>query len=272
MASVSEEDYDKYIKLQQSKRALFRFAKLGYNWTLGWLMPCYDLANKVGSESAENDIVVPLNAARLVNTLFRVHGHEVLVDGCFNADPHPGNILCAEGKLALIDYGQVKRLSTEQRLHTAKCILLVDAALKVDPRVNKSVDPLVHRRARTSVAAHARQMGMTTQKMLDDTFYDMMVVYMGRIDKPFLYPENAIQWTDSMQKRDPMGPIDKVDYFVMVNMTTLMLRGLAEMLGQPRNVAAEWAPIARQVLAQEGQLEEVDAEISSWTAIPNLEM
>ena len=32
---------------------------------------------------------------------------QVLIDGCFNADPHPGNILCADGKLALIDYGQV---------------------------------------------------------------------------------------------------------------------------------------------------------------------
>ena len=25
--------------------------------------------------------------------------------GCFNGDPHPGNILCVDGKLALIDYG-----------------------------------------------------------------------------------------------------------------------------------------------------------------------
>lgn len=39
---------------------------------------------------------------------------EVLVDGCFNADPHPGNILFVDcgtfspAKLGLIDYGQVK--------------------------------------------------------------------------------------------------------------------------------------------------------------------
>ena len=39
-------------------------------------------------------------------------GHEVLVDGCFNADPHPGNILylAETEQLGLIDYGQVKRL------------------------------------------------------------------------------------------------------------------------------------------------------------------
>ena len=48
------------------------------------------------------------------------------------------------------------------------------------------------------------------------------------MDKAFLWPQNAIQWTDSMQKNDPMGSIDDVDYLVMINMTTLMLRGFGE--------------------------------------------
>ena len=32
--------------------------------------------------------LVPINAARLIDRLMEVHGHEVLIDGCFNADPH----------------------------------------------------------------------------------------------------------------------------------------------------------------------------------------
>ena len=51
------------------------------------------------------------------------------------------------------------------------------------------------------------------------------------MDKAFLWPQNAIQWTDSMQKNDPMGSIDDVDYLVMINMTTLMLRGFGEVRG-----------------------------------------
>ena len=50
----------------------------------------------------------------LVSCLFsvfpieRVHGHQIFVDGAFNGDPHPGNILLTpDGKLGLIDYGQV---------------------------------------------------------------------------------------------------------------------------------------------------------------------
>ena len=49
-------------------------------------------------------------------------GYEVLVDGCFNADPHPGNILylAKTEQLGLIDYGQVKRLTELERLNCAK--------------------------------------------------------------------------------------------------------------------------------------------------------
>eukprot|EP00615_Pteridomonas_danica_P001068 CAMPEP_0114374280 /NCGR_PEP_ID=MMETSP0101-20121206/35482_1 /TAXON_ID=38822 ORGANISM="Pteridomonas danica, Strain PT" /NCGR_SAMPLE_ID=MMETSP0101 /ASSEMBLY_ACC=CAM_ASM_000211 /LENGTH=301 /DNA_ID=CAMNT_0001527911 /DNA_START=213 /DNA_END=1116 /DNA_ORIENTATION=+ len=34
--------------------------------------------------------VAPLNHARIIDDLILVHGYEVLIDGCFNGDPHPG--------------------------------------------------------------------------------------------------------------------------------------------------------------------------------------
>ena len=38
----------------------------------------------------------------------QVHAHEIFMNGAFNGDPHPGNILlCDDGKIGLIDYGQV---------------------------------------------------------------------------------------------------------------------------------------------------------------------
>lgn len=81
--SVSEDAYDKYIRLQEARRGSQRVLKVLYNWTLGWFTGGFDMA--IGE-----DVVVPLNAARLVNDLFAVHGHEVLIDGVFNGDPHPG--------------------------------------------------------------------------------------------------------------------------------------------------------------------------------------
>ena len=41
----------------------------------------------------------------------QVHGTQMLLDGVYNADPHPGNIIVlADGRLGLIDYGMVGRL------------------------------------------------------------------------------------------------------------------------------------------------------------------
>ena len=45
----------------------------------------------------------------------------------------------------------------------------------------------------------------------------------------------------------------------------MMLRGLAEMLQQPRNTAETWAPFARKVLRENNKLKEVEDEIASWS-------
>jgi aarF domain-containing kinase len=53
-----------------------------YNWTYG---------NWFGSRREyQSKADLPLNPAQLVDDLLHVHGHQVLVDGRFNADCHPG--------------------------------------------------------------------------------------------------------------------------------------------------------------------------------------
>ena len=42
----------------------------------------------------------------------------------FNGDPHAGNILLLpDGRLGLIDYGQVKYLTEKERLHLCKVMI-----------------------------------------------------------------------------------------------------------------------------------------------------
>ena len=65
-----------------------------------------------------------LNAPKLIDLLFDVHGHQLLHDGFFNGDPHPGNImLLDDGKMALIDWGQVKRIGRTERVKLAKLLI-----------------------------------------------------------------------------------------------------------------------------------------------------
>ena len=48
---------------------------------------------------------------RVVRELVHIHGCQLLLDGVYNADPHPGNVLLLpDGTLGLIDYGMVGRL------------------------------------------------------------------------------------------------------------------------------------------------------------------
>jgi len=54
-----------------------------------------------------------IDGGALANDLCRAYLHQILVDGLFHADPHPGNaLLTPDHRLALIDLGMVGRLSS----------------------------------------------------------------------------------------------------------------------------------------------------------------
>jgi predicted unusual protein kinase regulating ubiquinone biosynthesis (AarF/ABC1/UbiB family) len=53
-----------------------------------------------------------LDGSNLVDELFKAYLHQVLVDGFFHADPHPGNVFLTEDtRIALIDLGMVAVIS-----------------------------------------------------------------------------------------------------------------------------------------------------------------
>src|SRR3954447_1822901 len=57
-----------------------------------------------------------IDGQELISQLFDCYLDQILVDGFFHADPHPGNILLTtDGRLGLIDLGMVGRISPELR-------------------------------------------------------------------------------------------------------------------------------------------------------------
>ena len=86
-----------------------------------------------------------------------------------------GNVLYLEknDRLALIDYGQVKRLSDKQRLDLAKTIVLIGAAMRHDPRADPSADAAAFARAKAGLRTHFVAIGCKTEKMLADSFYEV---------------------------------------------------------------------------------------------------
>jgi predicted unusual protein kinase regulating ubiquinone biosynthesis (AarF/ABC1/UbiB family) len=72
-----------------------------------------------------------IDRVALAETLAGAYGRQIIVDGLFQADPHPGNILvCPDGTLALLDFGLTKQLTDETRLGFSRLIV---AASRRDP-------------------------------------------------------------------------------------------------------------------------------------------
>ena len=92
------------------------FCNLGigtYNGTIG---------KATGRPVEYHHSVLPPNIPRIMDTLMRVHGIQLLKDGVFNADPHGGNfLLLPDSRIGMIDYGSTKRLTRNERLST--CLL-----------------------------------------------------------------------------------------------------------------------------------------------------
>jgi len=66
------------------------------------------------------------NRKRLADTAARFVLQEVLEDGFFHADPHPGNLLILPGEvIGVIDFGTVGRLETSDRIDLARLLILV---------------------------------------------------------------------------------------------------------------------------------------------------
>lgn len=66
------------------------------------------------------------DGASLTEEVFRAYLKQVMVDGVFHADPHPGNVfLTPDYKLALLDLGMVGRLTPSMRESLLKLLLAV---------------------------------------------------------------------------------------------------------------------------------------------------
>ena len=63
---------------------------------------------------------------QLADDLFRAYLHQVVIDGVFHADPHPGNVfLTPDHRLALLDLGMVGRLEPELQERLLRLILTI---------------------------------------------------------------------------------------------------------------------------------------------------
>ena len=105
-----------------------------------------------------------LDGAPLADDLFSAYLEQVLVQGVFHADPHPGNVLLtSDGRIALLDIGMVARLAPAYRDRLVKLFLaLADGRPDEVARVAHTLgvdlpdyDPVLFERAVTDVVGRS---------------------------------------------------------------------------------------------------------------------
>jgi ubiquinone biosynthesis protein len=82
----------------------------------------------------------------LAEELFKAYLKQVLIDGFFHADPHPGNIfLTDDGRVALLDLGMTGRLSSGMQENLLRLLLAIsegngDEAVKIVLRISETAE------------------------------------------------------------------------------------------------------------------------------------
>lgn len=194
-----------------------------YNSTIGLLF---------GSKKSYVDSFSLINLAEIIETVALVHGHEIMVDGCVNGDPHPGNILLLDdGRLGLVDYGQVKHLSKEFRKSYAELII----ALAEDDR-EKVIDVAFN------------QMKILTKHGNVDTAFRAMKFWNDSNTESVLQGLNAYQFLEFLENEDPV--LEQNEDLIIPSRVSLILRGMGNAFGMDLSMAKLWKPIAQQVLKE----------------------
>jgi len=190
------------------------------------------LRKGIDPDSAE----AKLFGRKLLKALTETFGRCILETGFFHADPHPGNIFVLEdGRVGLIDFGQVKQISGRARQTLAKVMVaLTDRTSDTNPSDLKRIGDL------------AIELGVEfkPEAQVEAPPAVAMWLFDGTVDTlPGGYEDGELS---------PNSPVKELKAFpqdlVLVGRSTILIKGLSNRLGIPWSLAEEWAPTARKVL------------------------
>lgn len=186
------------------------------------------LARKLADMRSKSSQPTDLHSA--LQLVLDVHGYQLFFCPLFNADPHPGNILLMpDGRIGLIDFGQCRRLTSEQKDQLAH--LLQAVAKPASPEADRQV------------ASAFEATGVRT-KHGDQEFLALLPRLMfSRIHTEWIHGN-----IKEVLQRDRI--VEVPVHMVMAYRTAMLLRGLCLVLQENTSVAEAWSPWAERWLSQ----------------------
>ena len=134
--------------------------------------------------------------------------------------------------LGLIDYGQVKVLTKEERLLFAKIIV----ALADEDKER--------------VCGLLKEAGYSSRYMDHDIMYKFARVGYDEDNEELTEGKHIQLFMDHLHALDPVKEVPQ--QYIMASRVSILLRGLGHAVHQSRSVAKAWRPIAERVLREEG--------------------
>ena len=108
-----------------------------------------------------------MNGNRLADDLFKAYLKQLLVDGLFHSDPHPGNVLLTpENRIALIDLGMIGRTTPTMQEKLLKLLLAIsegrgDEAAQIAVQISQTTEffdePRFNRKLADLVSEHSEK-------------------------------------------------------------------------------------------------------------------
>ncbi len=158
---------------------------------------------------------------------------QILDQGFYHADPHPGNLLVTrDNRLCLLDWGMVGRLSSEERDHL---LLLIQAVADRDTR--RLVDLLLDITTVTSEKIN--------RSFLEKDLMDLMDVYLAISLKEIRVKNMLVDFVQVLKDHDLRLPAD----LSMVIKALITVEGSARMLLPELDVMSEAEPHIRDLAA-----------------------
>lgn len=172
-----------------------------------------------------------VNPVDLLDTAMKAHAHQIFVNRAFNGDPHPGNLmLTPDGKLGLIDFGQVKRLSPERVEQFSRLVI----ALNDDDR--------------DQICEIAKEIGCNNRHNIPDVVYRLTAFWIDRDTPDITLGLDIHKFLEEMERRDPQKEL--CQDLVMVSRCSVMLRSLGLSLGMRVRTSEYWRSYAEEYIAK----------------------
>eukprot|EP00250_Pteridium_aquilinum_P004612 c14821_g1_i2 orf=544-2046(+) len=196
-------------------------------------IPILRLSEEMAKRGFNPDGAVAKLAKRnILRDLTEAYGHMILKDGFFQADPHPGNILITDkGKIALLDYGQVKELPCSLRRDYAKLVLALYAG-----------EPF-------EIGRCLEKLGVVLGAKIESDPAAFLVMASGLFDTklPPGRSKSIPFGEDSTLAKFPVKNFPKELFFVL--RTVHILRGLGVGMGISYSCASEWRYLAEEAVS-----------------------